>query len=68
MNSGQLLDYNRQSAITGGTYNSRYGDNPDPERDKALWLNPNNMSYMDKRLEKYISKMLMELILMILHN
>ena len=21
-------------------------------RDKALWLNPNNMSYMDKRLEK----------------
>ena len=52
MNSGQLLDYNRQSAITGGTYNGRYGDNPDPERDKALWLNPNNMSYMDKRLEK----------------
>ena len=32
MNSGQLLDYNRQSAITGGTYNGRYGDNPDPER------------------------------------
>ena len=28
MNSGQLLDYNRQSAITGGTYNGRYGDNP----------------------------------------
>ena len=27
MNSGQLLDYNRQSAITGGTYNGRYGDN-----------------------------------------
>ncbi len=26
MNSGQLLDYNRQSAITGGTYNGRYGD------------------------------------------
>ena len=47
MNSGQLLDYNRQSAITGGTYNGRYGDNPDPERDKALWLNPNNMSYME---------------------
>ena len=36
MNSGQLLDYNRQSAITGGTYNGRYGDNPDPERDKAF--------------------------------
>ena len=52
MNAGELLDYNRQAAITGGTYNGRFGNSPDPERDKALWLNPNNMSYMDKRLEK----------------
>ena len=38
MNAGQLLDYNRQAAITGGTYTGSYGTAPDPDRDKALWI------------------------------
>lgn len=38
MNSGQLLDYKRQAAITGGTYNGKYGDNPDPDKDMSLFL------------------------------
>ena len=46
MNAGQLLDYNRQSAITGGTYNGAYGTAPDPDRDRALWLGTD--SYMDR--------------------
>ena len=46
MNAGQLLDYNRQSAITGGTYNGAYGTAPDPDRDRTLWLGTD--SYMDR--------------------
>lgn len=38
MNAGQLLDYKRQAAITGGTYTGSYGTAPDPDRDKALWI------------------------------
>lgn len=38
MSSGQLLDYRRQAAITGGTYTGSYGTAPDPDRDKALWI------------------------------
>lgn len=48
MNSGQLLDYKRQAAITGGTYNGKYGTAPDPSRDRALWLG--TQSYMDSRV------------------
>ena len=48
MNSGELLDYNRQSAITGGTYNGAYGTAPDPSRDRALWLG--TQSFMDDRV------------------
>ena len=33
MNAGQLLDYKRQAAITGGTYTGKYGNNPDPDAD-----------------------------------
>ena len=36
MNAGQLLDYQRQAAITGGTYNGAYGTAPDPDRDRAI--------------------------------
>lgn len=36
MNAGQLMDYYRQSAITGGTYNGAYGTAPDPDRDRAI--------------------------------
>jgi TonB-dependent starch-binding outer membrane protein SusC len=46
MKAGQLLDYNRQSAITGGTYNGTYGTAPDPDRDRALWLGTD--TYMDR--------------------
>ena len=46
MNAGELLDYKRQSAIVGGTYNGAYGTAPDPNRDRALWLG--TQSYMDK--------------------
>ena len=45
MNAGQLLDYNRASAINGGTYNGAYGTAPDPNRDRAMWLG--TQSYMD---------------------
>jgi len=45
MNSGQLLDYRRTAAVTGGTYNGAYGTAPDPNRDRALWLG--TQSYMD---------------------
>lgn len=38
MTSGQLLDYDRQAAITGGTYTGSYGTAPDPDRDKVLFL------------------------------
>ena len=38
MNAGQLLDYQRQAAITGGTYTGAYGTAPDPDRDKALFI------------------------------
>ena len=48
MDAGQLLDYNRQSAINGGTYNGAYGTAPDPNRDRALWLG--TQSYMDGRV------------------
>ncbi len=48
MNSGQLLDYKRNAAITGGTYNGAYGTAPDPNRDRALWLG--TQSYMDSRV------------------
>ena len=50
MNSGDLLDYKRQSAITGGTYNGAYGTAPDPDRDRALWLG--TQSYMDRIVAK----------------
>ena len=46
MNAGQKLDYNRNSAITGGTYTGAYGTAPDPDRDRALWLGTE--SYMDR--------------------
>jgi TonB-linked SusC/RagA family outer membrane protein len=46
MNAGQKLDYNRASAINGGTYNGAYGTAPDPDRDRALWLG--SESYMDR--------------------
>lgn len=36
MNAGQLLDYQRNAAITGGTYNGAYGTAPDPDRDRAI--------------------------------
>lgn len=36
MTAGQLLDYDRQAAITGGTYNGAYGTAPDPDRDRAI--------------------------------
>ena len=36
MKAGQLLDYTRQAAITGGTYNGAYGTAPDPDRDRAI--------------------------------
>ena len=36
MNAGQLLDYQRQAAINGGTYNGAYGTAPDPDRDRAI--------------------------------
>ncbi|MCK9159970.1 MAG: TonB-dependent receptor [Bacteroidaceae bacterium] len=45
MNSGELLDYKRNAAITGGTYNGSYGTAPDPDRDRASWLG--TQSYMD---------------------
>jgi TonB-dependent starch-binding outer membrane protein SusC len=48
MNAGQLLDYKRQAAITGGTYNGAYGNAPDPDRDAALWLG--TQSYMTRIL------------------
>lgn len=50
MDAGQLLDYRRQAAITGGTYNGAYGTAPDPDRDRALWLG--TQSYMDNRVAK----------------
>lgn len=46
MRSGQLMNYERQAAITGGTYNGAYGNAPDPDRDKALFLT--NESWADK--------------------
>ncbi len=49
MNAGQLLDYNRQAAITGGTYQGSYGTAPDPDRDRALWLGTE--AYMDRILK-----------------
>ena len=45
MDAGQQLDYYRNSAITGGTYNGAYGSAPDPDRDRALWLG--TQAYMD---------------------
>ena len=36
MDAGQLLDYKRNAAITGGTYNGAYGTAPDPDRDRAI--------------------------------
>ena len=36
MPAGQLLDYRRQAAITGGTYTGAYGTAPDPNRDVNL--------------------------------
>lgn len=38
MPAGQLLDYRRQAAITGGTYTGAYGTAPDPNRDVNLWI------------------------------
>ena len=39
MNSGQLFGYNRQSAITGGTFIMvNMVTTLIPERDKLLWL------------------------------
>lgn len=49
MNAGQLMDYQRQAAITGGTYNGAYGNAPDPDRDKALFMT--NESWADRVLQ-----------------
>lgn len=38
MSAGEQLDYKRQAAITGGTYNGSYGTAPDPDRDKVLFI------------------------------
>ncbi len=46
MNAGELLDYDRQAAITGETYQGSYGTAPDPDRDRSLWLG--TQSYMDR--------------------
>lgn len=38
MKAGELMDFYRQASITGGTYNGAYGNAPDPDRDKALFM------------------------------
>lgn len=49
MNAGELLDYNRMSAINGGTYTGRYGTAPDLDADKT-WLG--NASYMNPQFAR----------------
>lgn len=53
MGAGELMDYDRQAAITGGTYNGAYGTAPDPDRDKALFLT--NESWADRVLHSAYS-------------
>ena len=52
MNSQQLLDYNRQAQINGGTYAGKYGTAPDPDTDISNWLNPLHADYMNASLSK----------------
>lgn len=45
MNSGQLMDWTRQSQINGGTYGGAYGTAPDPNYERGWY---GNESYMDR--------------------
>lgn len=56
MNSQELLDYNRQASITGGTYGGHYGTAPDPSVDITKWLNPLQSDYMNFQLDQVYPK------------
>jgi TonB-linked SusC/RagA family outer membrane protein len=44
MNSGELLDWQRQRYLNGGTYGGLYGTAPDPARDYTLFME--SLNYM----------------------
>ncbi len=46
MNSGQLIDWNRQKLINAGSYTGSYGNAPDPAADVTLFGDPYTYSYM----------------------
>lgn len=46
MNSGQLIDWNRQKMINADSYTGKYGNAPDPAADTGLFGDPYLYSYM----------------------
>jgi len=48
MGSGELLDWRRQAALNGGTYNGAYGTAPDPARDYSMFMG--GLEYMRRIL------------------
>lgn len=38
MNSGELIDWNRQANVNAGAYTGKYGNAPDPDIDGDAYL------------------------------
>lgn len=70
MNSGELIDWNRQANVNAGAYTGKYGNAPDPDIDgDAYFGGVSQYPYLRPVLMLLFNLMLMELLYYVMqHN
>lgn len=70
MNSGELIDWNRQANVNAGAYTGKYGNAPDPDIDgDAYFGGVSQYPYLRPVFNAAFNLMLMELLYYVMqHN